>query len=63
MFSLKKSKEFTRIIIIIIIIIIINEKAKINMCEYWATGSIPEQFLFPSNFRQVVVGVDVYKIT
>lgn len=58
MFSLKKSKEFTRIIIIII-----NEKAKINMCEYWATGSMPEQFLFPSNFRQVVVGVDVYKIT
>lgn len=58
MFSLKKSKEFTRIIIIII-----NEKAKINMCKYWATGSMPEQFLFPSNFRQVVVGVDVYKIT
>lgn len=58
MFSLKKSKEFTRIIIIIII----NEKAKINMCEYWATGSMPEQFLFPANFRQVVLGVDVYKI-
>ena len=61
MFSLKKSKEFTRIIIIIIIIII-NEKAKINMCEYWATGNMPEQFLFPANFRQVVLGVDVYKI-